>query len=167
MPRKRYQPEGIVAKLRWVDVRLSQGRRAADAGQVRRLLAPAEIYEGGSRGRAAAIGGAGLQTVRGWVLRFNARRPERLVDCKAPGNRPLLDADRRAASRPGGHVVAPLDQAAWHIATRLTVPDNLTPQPLRAKSPEPNPTENVRRFLRDSGLSERVLATYDDILEHG
>jgi putative transposase len=31
MPRKRYKPEGIVAKLRQVDVRVSQGQNIADA----------------------------------------------------------------------------------------------------------------------------------------
>ena len=55
-------------------------KRARDAGQLRRLLALAEIYDGGSRGDAARIGGVGLQTVRDWVLRFNARGPEGLID---------------------------------------------------------------------------------------
>ena len=44
-----------------------------DAGQRRRLLALAEIYDGGSRTRAARIGGVGLQTLRDWVVRFNER----------------------------------------------------------------------------------------------
>jgi hypothetical protein len=48
-------------------------RRSRDGGRTRRLLALAEIYDGGSRGDAARIGGVGLQTVRDWVLRFNAR----------------------------------------------------------------------------------------------
>lgn len=74
-------------------------RSATDPGQVRRLLALAAIYDGGKRSAAAAIGGVGLQTVRDWVLRFNAEGPDGLVTGKAPGNRPLLDADRRAALR--------------------------------------------------------------------
>ena len=38
-----------------------------DAGQSRRLLALAEIYDGGSRTKAARIGGVGLQTSgTGW-----------------------------------------------------------------------------------------------------
>ncbi len=73
-------------------------RLAADPGQVRRLLALAAICDGGSRS-AAAIGGGGLPTVRDRVLRFNAEGPEGLVTCKAPGNRPIVDADRRAALR--------------------------------------------------------------------
>ena len=59
-------------------------RKARDANQSRRLLAFAEIYDAGSRGQAARIGGVGLQTIRDWVLRFNARGPEGLIDGKAP-----------------------------------------------------------------------------------
>jgi putative transposase len=72
-------------------------KRSADAGQTRRLLALAVIYDGGSRTEAAKLGGVGLQTVRDWVLAFNAEGPPGLVDGKAPGNRPLLnDAQRHA-----------------------------------------------------------------------
>src|SRR3954464_13776188 len=68
-----------------------------DAGQSRRLLALAEIYDGGSRTKAARIGGVGLQTLRDWVVRFNARGPEGLIDGKAPGNaRKLNDSQRQA-----------------------------------------------------------------------
>ncbi len=35
-----------------------------DPDQLRRLLSLAEIYDGGSRGDAARIGGVGLQTVQ-------------------------------------------------------------------------------------------------------
>jgi transposase len=74
-------------------------RSAADPGQVRRLLALGAIYDRGSRSVVAAIGGVGLQTVRDWVLRLNAVGPEGLVTRKASGNRPILDADQRAALR--------------------------------------------------------------------
>jgi transposase len=67
-----------------------------DAGQSRRLLALAEIYEGGSRTKAARIGGVGLQTLRDWVVRFNVRGPEGLINGKAPGNTcKLNDASAR------------------------------------------------------------------------
>jgi transposase len=72
-------------------------RTTKSANQARRLLALAEIYDGGSRSDAARIGGVGLQIVRDWVVRFNARGPEGLVDGKAPGPRSKLDdAQRRA-----------------------------------------------------------------------
>lgn len=67
-----------------------------DAGQCRRLLAIAAILDGGSRSQAARIGGVGLQTVRDWVLRFNAEGPAGLIDRKAPGNPPKLDARQQA-----------------------------------------------------------------------
>ncbi len=60
-------------------------RRTLDANRGRRLLALATVYDGGSRADAARIGSVGLQTVRDWVLRFNAAGPDGLVDGKAPG----------------------------------------------------------------------------------
>ena len=38
-----------------------------------------------------------MQTVRDWVLRFNAEGPEGLLTGKAPGARPLLNPDQRQA----------------------------------------------------------------------
>ena len=56
-------------------------RKTRDASQARRLLALAEVYDGGSRGKAARIGGVGRQTVRDWVLRFSATTISRSSDC--------------------------------------------------------------------------------------
>jgi transposase len=72
-------------------------RESSDADQVRRFLALAAIYAGEPRSAAAAIGGVGLQTVRDWVLRFNAKGPEGLATGKAPGNPSLLNDQHRAA----------------------------------------------------------------------
>lgn len=75
-------------------------KASKDAAQSRRLLALAEIYDGGRRTDAARIGGVGLQVVRDWVLRFNAKGPEGLIDGKAPGKPSKLDdAQRRALAR--------------------------------------------------------------------
>ena len=79
------------ARLRWL------ARTTRSANQARRLLALAEIYDGGSRTAAARIGGVGLQIVRDWVVRFNARGPDGLLDGKAPGKRSLLDDTQRRA----------------------------------------------------------------------
>jgi transposase len=68
-----------------------------NAGQSRRLLALAEIYDGGTRTKAARVGAVGLQTVRDWVVRFNARGPEGLIDGKAPGNICKLSTHHREA----------------------------------------------------------------------
>ena len=72
-------------------------RRTRDATQSRRLLALAEVYDGGSRTDASRIGGVGLQIIRDWVLRFNARGPDGLVDGKSPGAPSKLNADHRRA----------------------------------------------------------------------
>ena len=73
------------------------GQNDEGCGAGSRLLALAEIYDGGSRSDAARIGGVTLQIVRDWVLRFNARGPEGLVNGKAPGNRPKLNDEQRQA----------------------------------------------------------------------
>ena len=72
-------------------------RRSVDAKQTRRLLSLAEIYDGGTRGDAARIGGVGLQVVRDWVLQFNAHGAEGLLDRKKPGKAPILDREQRRA----------------------------------------------------------------------
>ena len=85
------RPDYDAAQLR------ALAKASRNAGQSRRLLALAEIYDGSSRIKAARIGGVGLQTVRDWVVRFNARGPEGLIDGKAPGNsRKLNDSQRQA-----------------------------------------------------------------------
>ena len=68
-----------------------------DAGQGRRLLALAEIYDGGKRTDAARIGDVGLQIIRDWVLRFNARGPDGLIDGKATGQPTKLNNEQRHA----------------------------------------------------------------------
>jgi len=68
-----------------------------DGPQVRRLLALAVIYDGGTRNEAARIGGVTLQIVRDWVMRFNAHGPDGLIDRKAPGRPARLNDVHRAA----------------------------------------------------------------------
>jgi len=66
------------------------------AAHARRLLAVAEIYDGGARTDAARIGGVGLQTVRDWVLRFNAHGPDGLIGGSAA-------SAEQAGQPPGSH----------------------------------------------------------------
>jgi transposase len=72
-------------------------RATKDAAQARRLLALAQVYDGGLRTDAARIGGVTRQIIRDWVLRFNACGPEGLINRKAPGNRPKLNDEQRRA----------------------------------------------------------------------
>ncbi len=52
-------------------------RGVNDSRQVRRLLSLAAVYDGHNRADAAAIGGMDRQTLRDWVIAFNARGPDR------------------------------------------------------------------------------------------
>ena len=67
---------------------------------------------------------------------------------------------------PGAHAVLLVDQAGWHMSSRLAVPPYITLVPLPSKCPELNPQENVWQFMRDNWLSNRVFKSYDDILDH-
>ena len=80
-----------------------------DAGQSRRLPALAEIYDGAKRTDAARLGDIGLQVVRDWVLRSNAKGPAGLIDGKATGKpRKLNSAQRRALGSEGRRIDAVL-----------------------------------------------------------
>src|ERR1700704_3024680 len=72
-------------------------RKTKDGPQARRLLALAAIYDGAKRTEAAKIGGGGLQIIRDWVLRFNARGPDGLLDGKSPGQPSRLNYAQRQA----------------------------------------------------------------------
>jgi hypothetical protein len=52
-------------------------------------------------------------------------------------------AEIDAEVKPGAHAVLLLDQAGWHMSSRLIVPPNITLVPLPPKCPELNPTENI------------------------
>ena len=89
---------GITARRDYDAARLrGLARTTKSAAQGRRLLALAEIYDGGSRTKAACVGGVGLQTIRDWVLRFNAYGPEGLADRQAPGHPGKLNTAQREA----------------------------------------------------------------------
>ena len=94
-------------------------KASRDPDQLRRLLSLAEIYDGGSRGDAARVGGVALQTVRGWVLRFNADGPEGLIDPKGSGWPPKLNAaQRRVLARvvESGPIPATHGVVCWRLA---------------------------------------------------
>jgi len=59
-----------------------------------------------------------LQVVRDWVLRFNARGADGLIDRKAPGKPPLLNAAHRsalAAMIESGPIPAVYGVVRWRI----------------------------------------------------
>src|SRR5260370_16412186 len=75
-------------------------RKTKDGPQARRLLALAAIYDGATRAEAAKIGGVGLQIIRDWGLRFNARGPDGLLDGKSTGQPSKLNDTQRQALAP-------------------------------------------------------------------
>jgi transposase len=66
---------------------------------------------------------------------------------------------------PGVHAVLVLDQAGWHDARALHVPQTITLLPLPRASPALNPVERVWLYLRERYLSHRVLDDYEAVLE--
>jgi DDE superfamily endonuclease len=66
-------------------------------------------------------------------------------------------AEIAAAIAPAAHAVLLVDQAGWHMSTRLVVPANITIIALPPKCPELNPVENVWQFMRDNWLFEPDL----------
>ena len=58
-----------------------------------------------------------------------------------------------------------LDQAGWHGAKALRIPDNITLVPLPPYSPELNPVERVWLYLREAYLSLKVLEDYHAVVE--
>jgi transposase len=133
--------------LRW-DFGSSQlrglAKKTKDGPQVRRLLALAAIYDGATRTEASKVGGVGLQIIRDWVLRFNARGPDGLLDGKSPGHPcKLNDIQRQAIARmiesgpiPAVHGVVRwrlVDLAQWIFEEfRITIAKQTLSRELRA-----------------------------------
>jgi transposase len=63
------------------------------------------------------------------------------------------------------HVVLIMDQAGWHKAKALQVPDNITILYLPPYSPELNPVERLWAYLRSHHLANRAYRDYEHLLE--
>jgi transposase len=119
-------------------------KKTKDGPQARRLLSLAAIYDGATRTEAAKIGGVGLQIVRDWVLRFNARGADGLLDGKSSGQPSKLnDEQRQAIARmiesgpiPAVHGVVRwrlIDLAQWIFEEfRITIAKQTLSRELRA-----------------------------------
>jgi len=66
---------------------------------------------------------------------------------------------------PDIQVILVLDQAGWHTAKALQVPENITLLHLPAYSPELNAVERLWSYLKSHYLSNRAYADYDDLLK--
>jgi hypothetical protein len=82
-------------------------------------------------------------------------------------------ADFAQTLREDTHAVLVLDQAGWHGAKGLKVPEAVTLVPLPPPSPDPgsspgqalNPVERVWLYLRERYLSHRLLADYKAVVD--
>ena len=63
------------------------------------------------------------------------------------------------------HAVLVLDQAGWHGAGALVVPDSITLVALPPYSPELNPVERLWLYLRERYLSHRLLEDYNAVVD--
>lgn len=68
---------------------------------------------------------------------------------------------------PNDHAVLILDQAGWHKARSLKVPDNITILFLPPYSPELNPVERLWGYLRQHYLANRAYDGYQHLLDAG
>jgi transposase len=64
---------------------------------------------------------------------------------------------------PKVHVVGVWDQAGFHTAGKLKVPENVTLVSLPPYSPELNPVENLWHYFRSHYGSNRAYGDYDDL----
>src|SRR5918993_632726 len=108
-----------------------------DAAQALRLLALAEIADGGWRTDAA---------MRPWPPSWQ-RSVKRLI----PARMPCFFSTRLAG---------------WHVSPKLKVADTITLMPLPPRCPQLNPVENVWQFVRDKWVSNRVFHFHEEIVEH-
>lgn len=65
----------------------------------------------------------------------------------------------------GRHAVLVIDQAGWHKAKNLDLPENLSLLFLPPYSPELNPQEQVWQYLKTNYLCNRVFKNLNDILD--
>src|SRR5690349_18583371 len=113
---------------------------------------------------AAKIGGVGLQIIRDWVLRFNARGPDGLLDGKSTGQPSKLNDTQRQAIAgmiesgpiPAVHGVVRwrlIDLAQWIFEEfRITIAKQTLSRELRAMGYRPD-----RVTMRKPGARSRIL----------
>jgi transposase len=76
-----------------------RARRETNGRVVSRLIGLANALDGMDRGQAARLAGMDRQTLRDWVIRFNAEGVEGLRDRPKSGRRSWLDEGRLASLR--------------------------------------------------------------------
>lgn len=110
-----------------------------------------------------------LQSEYEWVYLYGAANPEtgESVALVLPwANTSMMQLHLDTISHQAGedrHIVLVLDNAGWHRAKALKVPQNITLLHLPPYSPELNPMERLWHWLKDHEFSNRVYED-DEIL---
>jgi transposase len=63
------------------------------------------------------------------------------------------------------HFALVLDGAGYHVATTLTIRENVTLERLPSYASELNPIENVWEYLRGNKLALTIFEDYDGIVD--
>jgi transposase len=86
----------IIRKDRTPAVLRKLAKAESNTRMARRLLAIANALSGMSRREAAEAAGMDRQTLRDWVIRYNAHGPDGLYDCWSDGRPPRLEPQEQA-----------------------------------------------------------------------
>jgi hypothetical protein len=86
--------------------------------------------------------------------------------CRLATAKPCSSISTRSQPKsPSAHAIILLDQAGWHGAKALVVPNNIPLVPLPPRAPE-NGQENIWQFMRQNWLSNRIFKSFGDIVDH-
>ena len=153
------------------------GKAEANARVARRLLAIANALSGMSRKEAAEAAGMDRQTLRDWVIRYNAHGLDGLYDCWGDGRPPRLEPQEQAElirivlagpdpeRRPFGlHARGPWCASAKTGSARRLHPASmgrllrrlgLSRQKARPSHPQKDPAQ-AEAFKKSPGASEKT-----------
>ena len=112
-----------------------------------------------------------LQNEYDWVYLYGAVNPTTGASCALVlpwANSEMMQLHLDALSQqagPDGHIVLVLDNAGWHGAKELQIPENITLLPLPAYTPELNPVERLWHWLKEHQFSNRVYADYSILID--
>ena len=70
----------------------------------------------------------------------------------------------RLRIKPNRHVALLMDNAGWHRATNLIVPNNITLVPLPPYAPELNAMEQIWEWIKNHYLSNQCYVNYTEIV---
>jgi transposase len=142
-----------------IEIWLQDECRIGQQGTLTRCWAPT-----GSRPTAVK------QTEYEWIYLFGAVNP--LTGASSALLAPTVNTDYmnhhlRFISEQAGsdvHVILVLDQAGWHVAKTLKVPENISLLHLPAYSPELNSIERLWAYFKSHYLSNRAYTDYKELL---